>query len=64
MERSNQQYTGIKYGPNKILGKKIKNKNKNKKNIIIVIWQNDINFLSVHRYINEKKANSAYCKND
>ena len=58
MKRSNQQFTGIKYGPNKILGEKIKNKNKNKnkKNIIIVIWQNDIKFLSVHDYINGKKS--------
>ena len=62
MKRSNQQFTGIKYGPNKILGEKIKNKNK--KNIIIVIWQNDIKFLSVHHYINEKEANYAYCEND
>ena len=56
MERNNQQYARIKYGPNKILGEKIKNKNKNKKNIIIVIWQNDIKFLSVHDYINGKKS--------
>ena len=54
MERNNQQYAGIKYDSNKILGGKIKNKNK--KNIIIVIWQNDIKFLSVHDYINGKKS--------
>ena len=58
MESSNQQYAGIKYGPSKILGEKIKNKNK--KNIIIVIWQNDIKFLSAHDYINEKKKQTLH----
>ena len=54
MERSNQQYAWIKNGSNKILGEKIKNENK--KNIIIVIWQNDTKFLSVYDYKNGKKS--------